>query len=1005
MVDMKEVLSYIDGSKEIEHMLTTDYIRYRYPYVQQGTKNRSAPLFTKVLYEMILEKEGLPCCTEFEEKLVRDYFPGPNRESAKSQANLAYKALLTDIHFYFILQETGIFDSVEMSLTHDVFMKSDILLGSGDFSMGLQLFSGDAAYERTKRLSLKRIESFTSYPIHLFRLKSRKNWKDAEGKALSLYEEEDAYEIFGIMQGHEAGIEMDLVPEKGVDRYALHEEEHAIQETDRTNAPRHSIVFGGDVSPSVIDSMRIRGIKVYHIPVNISGITPFTINDGVGHQRYASYLKEHGHLANRFNYDQYVVEHADIDESITINAGAGSGKTTTLIARILFLLNTGAIKHLGEVAMITFTNEAVNNMEAALAKELVRLTRQTGDTRFLKHLNELRRMDILTIPSFAKNILNQYGQHIGLGSNVRISGMTMERRMLIDEVIDEKFRGTNIQDVFSGLWYYRVREFVEKLWDKFEQKGLIHEELERMDSPKNELISSFVATVIDSDKRLDELKKVSDILGVSDLTRYLKRLVAVDAPLFEMSERYKYLLVDEFQDTDISQISFIANLVASTDIRLIVVGDVKQGIYRFRGADSSAFTVLQSTLANKGVRPQTRYQLDENFRSSKRLVEMMENHFVAWRSCGLLPGDDGAMFSRKMVEDRGDAFFTLKDGSVDMDEIKSRYDELPENSVLAILVRENSQAEEIGKKLRQDGRIKNYEVRMDGTLFLSEAAKDLLILLGSWIFPKDKKLIFSLDGTAFSFPSDPVRVRRVGVEDGQERIVAEEHVVYLDNIWSEAQVKMKHHPLLPVIDHFLENSRHLENLRGAGVPEAEVKKYELNLQKILLLAHEKFADEPLDILKLYNWLDIQVSTNREDDEADIEDWSFEGNIVRVLTVHRSKGLQFDTVMIPYTSKNMVKGSHGDGSDIIVFADETGDIEYGWRFVDQAAKIDFMTENYFSLKKEEDEEQIKEECRLLYVAMTRAISRIFVYEYDKAKENDPPRTWGDLLRMGGREDGL
>lgn len=1000
MIDMTEVLNCIEGSKEIEHMLTTDYVRYRYPYVQQGTKNRGAPLFTTVLYEMILEKQGLPRCTEFEERFVGDYFPGSNRESAKSQANLAYKALLTDIHFYFILRETGIFDSVEMSLTHDVFMKSDILLGSGDFSMGLQLFSGDDAYERTKRLSLKRIESFTSYPIHLFRLNPRKNWKDAEGKRFSLYNEQDAIDIFGIMQGHEAGVEMDLVPEKGVDLYALPDAMHEKNEPIRETGPFHSVVFGGDVDRAIIESMIARGVKVYHIPVNIEGITPFSIHDGANHHRYASYLKEHGHLAKQFNYGQYVVEHAAVDENITINAGAGSGKTTTLIARIMFLLNTGAIRSLSEVAMITFTNEAVNNMEAALAKELVRLTKQTGDTRFLRHLNELRRMDILTIPSFAKNMLNRYGQHIGLGSNIGVSAMTLERRKLIDEMIDEKLRGASLEDSFSGLWYYRIREFVEKLWDKFEQKGLVYEDLEGIPSSNDLLVRAFVETVIESDRRLDVLKKESDALGVTDLTRYLKRLVTVGAPLSEMSEQYRYLLVDEFQDTDISQISFIADLITATDIRLVVVGDVKQGIYRFRGADSSAFTVLESSLENRGGRPQMTHQLDENFRSAKRLVERMERHFAVWRSRGLLPGDEGAMYSRKMIEDQRDEFFTLKDGDIDMMEIRSRYEELPQDSVLAILVRDNSQAEKIGKMVREDGAIKNYEVRMDGTLFRSDAAKDLLILLGSWLFPEDQKLIFSLDGTAFSRPSQPVTVRRETKGNGQDRTFAENHIVRLDEIWLDAQTKMKHHPLLPVLDHFLENSGHTQNLRDAGVPEPEVKKYELNLQKILLMAHETFAEEPLDILGLYNWLDIQVATNQDDDEADIEDWSFQGNIVRVLTVHRSKGLQFDTVMIPFTSKRMVRGINATQHDIIVFADESGDVEYGWRFVDKTADIDFTTANYLSLKKEEDDEQVQEECRLLYVAMTRAISRIFVYEFDKAEGNDPPRTWGDLLRMGG-----
>lgn len=1001
LVDMKAVLRCIDGSGTIENVLRTEYIRHKHAFVQPRTRNRSAPLFTKELYEMILEKECVPSCIAFEERIIDKYYPGADREAARTQSNIAYKSLLTDIHFYFLLAESGIFDSVEMSFSHDLFVKSDILLTSGDVSMGLQLFAGDDAYENTKKVSLERIKRFVSYPIHPYRLKPRGNWMDARGGKLSLYDEQDVLEVFGIMQGHEAGEEMDLTPEEGVDRYALHDLPEVSQIVDGQNqgtGPRHSIVFGGSFDDVVIDSALRRGIKVYHVPVDIKGVTPFFIEDGQGHHSYAEYLKRYGHYASRFNYAQYAVEHADISENITINAGAGSGKTTTLIARIMFLLNTGAVDSLSEVAMITFTNEAVNNMEAALAKELVRLTKETGDTRYLKHLNELRKMDILTIPSFAKNILSQFGQHIGLGSNIRVSQMTMERRAIIDEVLDEKLREAGQEKYFSGIWYYKVREFVESLWEKFEQKGLIHEDLVVLPEPKDTIVSVIMESVIESDRRLDVLKNESDALGVSDLTRYLKRIVSSTAPLSDLSSRYKYLLVDEFQDTDISQISFITDLIISTGIRLIVVGDVKQGIYRFRGADSSAFSVLQSAMEGRGGQRQVSYHLDENFRSTKRLVEKMEHHFSIWRNSGYLPDDEDSMYSRKIDNDSRGSFFVFEDGLLEIEDIKGQFDELPEKSVLAILVRDNADAEKIGRMLRDDGNIKNYEVRMDGTLFRSRAAKDLLILIKSWIFPEDRNIQFSLSGTAYTRPTEPMKLRRLTGQNGESLVEVENNEIVLDKIWLEAQTLIKHHPLLHVLDHFIERSKHLDYLKDAGVPESDIKKYELNLQKILLMVHETFLDGPLDILALYNWLEIQVSTNHEADEADIEDWSFTGNIVRVLTVHRSKGLQFDTVMIPFTSKSMVRHVESIKNDVIVLAEESGDIEYGWRFV-EGKDFDFTTANYLSLKQEEDEEQIKEECRLLYVAMTRAISRIFIYEKEKAKAWGAPRTWGDLLQMG------
>jgi len=1020
MIDMNEVLDVVGGSENVLLALRTSYERPTHPYRLRRTVNRGAPLFSSELYLMILKERRIPSAEEFSEDFVSSYFPRGDRDSAKMQAKAAYKALLTDIHFYFLLGESGSFDKVEMNFSHDIFAKSDVLVTKGGVSIGLQLFSGDEAYVRTKLVSIERIKDRLSYRLHALPLKHRDNHLDASEAPMSLYETEDVHEVLGLFDREVETFEERLRPESDVDRFVVLPQRQEAATTVSETRPKkgtasHSIVFGGKMDTSGFEELRRHGIKVHHIPVDVPGVTPFEIKDGDPESLLgkAEYLKRHGHLANQFNYDQYVVEHADPTQHIAINASAGSGKTTTLIARIMYLLDMGLVDGLDQIAMITFTNEAVENMEESLAKRLIERFKTTGNPDYMRHINDLRRMDILTIPSFAKNLLSTFGHHLGFGARFRVSKMTMERRQVIERMFEEVLREGAVENPFDDMWYFEARKFLEEIWDKFEQKGITHHDLKdiEMDEKESAFTRSVIETLRRSDEELYKFKQKEDVIGISDLTRFMKLLPEEGAPFGELSNRYRYLFVDEFQDTDISQIQSIVNILAATDIRLIAVGDVKQGIYRFRGADASAFSVLDEAMKKLG--PPVTYRLDENFRSSRQLVEQMERHFTAWRRSPLrlLPGEEG-MVSRRETILQGDCFHLEKE-DLDIDEIKQRLEDVRASDggtgrkVLAILVRRNAEAREIGELIRADKQIKNLEVRMDGTLFESHAARDLLILINSWIHADRDDALHSLSTTAYAAAAAPgahlfeKRRRR-----GKTYMSATPTSLSLHRSWAESLERLKFSPLLPVIDAFIEKSNYKTHLRDVGLSEADILQYELNLHKIMLLIHETFADGPIDLLTLHGFLELQIATDRESDEAELDDDSFDGNPVRVLTVHRAKGLQFDTVLIPYAKNAFVRPDNRDVSDTIVHVSTEGEVDFAWRRVkrkkNQEVVLDFQTERYEALRQEEDVELTREEARLLYVAMTRAEERLFIYGIDDGQSvGVRPNTWNDLLKMARR----
>jgi DNA helicase-2/ATP-dependent DNA helicase PcrA len=101
----------------------------------------------------------------------------------------------------------------------------------------------------------------------------------------------------------------------------------------------------------------------------------------------------------------------------------------------------------------------------------------------------------------------------------------------------------------------------------------------------------------------------------------------------------RYLFVDEFQDTDGLQMDLILGLRRQVGCRLFVVGDAKQGIYRFRGAEGNAFEELRRRVASIGLPPLDDYQLTRNFRSGKRLLDSLHHYFDAWGRSNFLSYD------------------------------------------------------------------------------------------------------------------------------------------------------------------------------------------------------------------------------------------------------------------------------------------------------------------------------------------------------------------------------
>jgi len=116
---------------------------------------------------------------------------------------------------------------------------------------------------------------------------------------------------------------------------------------------------------------------------------------------------------SRFNRQQYEAEHENVDAHIIVSAGAGTGKTTVMIQRLLFLKHTNPTLSFSEMVFITFTNEAAVHMRRKSAEKLMDYFKITGQKRYLEWIEESQNLHVSTIHSFAKRFLETAGPELG----------------------------------------------------------------------------------------------------------------------------------------------------------------------------------------------------------------------------------------------------------------------------------------------------------------------------------------------------------------------------------------------------------------------------------------------------------------------------------------------------------------------------------------------------------------------------------------------------------------
>lgn len=390
---------------------------------------------------------------------------------------------------------------------------------------------------------------------------------------------------------------------------------------------------------------------------------------------------------SKLNNEQLAAATAPLGRNLVI-ASAGTGKTSTIVARIAHLLNNGVNPK--KILLLTFTNKASKEMIARLERYFDK--KITGD------------ITAGTFHSVSYTLLKSLGKNIVLKQ-------PSELKILLKSLVDKR-KFSNISDIkpYSGAYLYDIYSlFQNKIIDGNFYNWFVENYGEQ---------SVYVEIYEDILNEFEEEKEKFGYVDFNDLLLKMKRELKKGAPL-----NFNEILVDEYQDTNSLQGSLIDSFNTKS---LFCVGDYDQSIYAFNGANIDIIASFKTRYENAKI-----YALNINYRSTKGILalanKVIENNPRLYEK-HLSVNRDGEFKNPRLLI--FDEIYTQYSKIADM--IKSSKFE---KTNIAVIFRNNSSADGIEASLRERGIASKRKGGI--SFFENKEIKSLINFIGILINPKD----------------------------------------------------------------------------------------------------------------------------------------------------------------------------------------------------------------------------------------------------------------------------
>ena len=608
---------------------------------------------------------------------------------------------------------------------------------------------------------------------------------------------------------------------------------------------------------------------------------------------------------------------------LLVFAGAGSGKTRVITNRIAYLITEKNVSPKNIMA-VTFTKKAAGEMQERVISLLKELNIDTKDVPLIG-----------TFHSIGALFLRQNARDVGLMPNFSICDSTDTENLIKDILIEKNI---DVKQIKPESIAYFISDAKNELISP-----------EQFSQHYGGFIEDIVADIYPLYQKQLRLQNSVDFGDLIYLT--VKLLSENKKVLSYYQDIYRYILIDEYQDTNTAQYMF-AKLLSQKYRNICVVGDDDQGIYGWRGADIKNIQSFERDFKNVKV-----VKLEQNYRSTGNVISaamsvIQQNVFRVNKKLWT-EKDSGNPITVYQARDQDD------EAQYVVDEINR----LRRNGIslvdIAVLYRTNYQSRAIEEAMLKNGI--PYKLVGGFRFYDRKEIKDILSYMRFIFNLKDDLSITRVLNTPNrkigpkSIAAIHSIAKKCGCSIGEVIVGAysiknslEKHEEMSDKVYKKVESVMDEimsfSPIvdlfgslyfesqgidvLSVIDLILEKTKYIEWFDDSS-QEAEYKKENIEELKNVAAAYsQKFGNNSLEIfLQEINLIELEQSKNQDGS----------GNYVNLMTLHSSKGLEFDYVFIVGVEEGILPHSRS-----------------------------------FT-----DEEELEEERRLCYVGITRAREKLYL----------------------------